>query len=62
MLNPFCSQIRSHYNMGPVHLVMQFKTIRGLRRADATLEKVKIHTVTRVNMQGCEMVDFLLDR
>lgn len=41
---------------------MQFRTQRGLRRTSATLPIIKVHTVTRVNREGSEMIDFLLDR
>jgi len=54
--------IRSHMKMGPIDLTMQFRTRRGIRRTGATLPALRVHTVTRVNHEGSEMVDFLLDR
>jgi len=57
-----CTQIRSHMKIGPVELTMQFRTRNGIKRTGATLPAIRAHTVTRVNHEGSEMVDFLLDR
>lgn len=48
--------------MGPVELIMQFRTKNGIRRSGATLPVIRAHTVTRVNHEGSEMIDYLLDR
>src|ERR1700733_1424952 len=49
-------QVRSHFTMGPLDITMQFRTVRGVKRAATTLHKVKIHTVTRVSNDGSEMM------
>ncbi|CAG7785608.1 unnamed protein product [Allacma fusca] len=54
--------IRSHMKVGPVELSMQFRTRKGLRRTGATIPAIRMHAVARVNNEGSEMVDFLLDR
>lgn len=56
------SKIRSHMRMGPVEITMQFRTKNGIRRSGATLSVIRAHTVTRVNHEGSEMIDYLLDR
>jgi hypothetical protein len=56
------AQIRSHMKIGPVELTMQIRTKNGIKRTGATLPIIRAHTVTRVNHEGSEMVDFLLDR
>jgi hypothetical protein len=48
--------------IGPVELTMQFRTRKGIRRTGATLPMLRVHTVTRVNHEGSEMVDYLLER
>lgn len=47
---------------GPIEITMQFRTKNGIRRSGATLPIIRAHTVTRVNHEGSEMIDFLLDR
>ncbi|ODN00224.1 hypothetical protein Ocin01_06471 [Orchesella cincta] len=54
--------IRSHMKMGPLELTMQFRTTNGIRRSGATLPVIRAHSVVRVNHEGSEMVDYLLDR